>query len=163
MAFIYVRSDSPEYGEMAALLVAMADEAGIHTRELLTTPHGFDVPDVLSNQLIPGAWAPLDPKAEGKTPPPGWDEPLPEVNVEQHEDGKFYLKAEATLADDGAPISDELTERFTEAMMAPIVEDAPAAAPSDIRSWAIENGLAVPKRGKLPQSVIDAYFEAFPG
>lgn len=145
MAFIYVRNDSPEYGEMAALLVAMTEEAGLHTREIITTPHGFEVPDVVSNQLIPGAWAPLDPRSEGKVPPAGWDEPLAEVNVEQDDDGKFYLID--VLADDGAPVIEDVK---------------PDAKPesSAIRAWAKENGVRTPERGRVPQAIIDAYFEA---
>lgn len=134
MPFIYSPADGPDHAEVAALLVAMAEEAGIHTREIIVTPHGFQVPESLYEQLNPTNSVVLsDPRDEGKTPPPGWDEPLADdVNIEQLEDGKFYL------------IEDE----------PPVVKD------SAIREWASDQGIKVAAKGKLAQSVIDAFYAA---
>lgn len=146
MPFIHSPADGPDHVEVAALLVAMAEEAGIHTREILVSPHGFHVPDALYDQLNPAlAVAMVDPRDEGKTPPPGWDEPLAdEVNVEQLEDGKFYL-----IEDE--PLKAELDE---------IVEEKPVVKHAEIRDWATEQGLRVSAKGKLPQDVIDAFYAA---
>lgn len=159
MPFIHSPADGPDHVEVAALLVAMAEEAGIHTREILVTPHGFLIPEALYAQLDPaGAVVLSDPRDEGKTPPPGWDDPLEPVNVEQLEDGKFYL-----IVPGEAPaevVNDDLMEALTEAMMAPIAEEPVVVKDSAIREWAIEQGLKVAAKGKLPQSVLDAFHAA---
>lgn len=146
MPFIHSPADGPDHVEVAALLVAMADEAGIHTREIIVTPHGFEIPDALFEQLNPAnAVALTDPRNEGKTPPPGWDEPLAdEVNVEQDEDGKFYLKEDS---EEEATAPEEIVEE-------PVVKH------SEIREWAQEQGLKVSAKGKLPQDIIDAFYAA---
>lgn len=144
MPFIHSPADGPDHVEVAALLVAMAEEAGIHTREIIVTPHGFEIPDALFEQLNPANSVVLsDPRDEGKTPPPGWDEPLAdEVNIEQLEDGKFYLID---------PIPVEKPEREVE---------EPVVKHSEIREWAQDQGLKVSAKGKLPQDIIDAFYAA---
>lgn len=148
MPFIHSPADGPDHVEVAALLVAMAEEAGIHTREIIVTPHGFEIPDSLYEQLNPANSVVLsDPRDEGKTPPPGWDEPLAdEVNIEQLDDGKYYL------------IEDEVED--------PEVEDVPGPPKPEahaVREWAKEHDIKVSAKGKIAQDVIDAYYEANSG
>lgn len=40
----------------------------------------------------------------------------------------------------------------------PVPQDPPTA--SVVRSWALEQGLDVPERGRLPEAVVEAYTEA---
>lgn len=159
MPFIHSPADGPDHVEVAALLVAMAEEAGIHTREILVSPHGFHVPDALYDQLNPAlAVAMVDPRDEGKTPPPGWDEPLADdVNVERLEDGKFYL-----IEDDPAEVKtplDAVDERLSDAGLINLKPN-PTVKHAEIRDWATEQGLKVSAKGKLPQDVIDAFYAA---
>jgi hypothetical protein len=163
MAFIYSSSDSPEYGEMASLLVAMAREAGIHPRELQAVPYGFLVPDAISDQLSPVPVS-MDPRDEGKVPPAGWDEPLAPADVEFGEDGKVYLTPEAATALEPVEVIYGNLD-LTATVIGSGEPEVPAAKPdsSIIRSWARENGHKVPERGRVPQSVIDAFYEAHPG
>lgn len=193
MGFIYSEAHTPEYGQLAALLVAMAREAGIHQRELQTVPNGFLVPDSISDQLLPPkSFAVADPRDEGKVPPPGWDEPLAPADVEFGDDGKVYLTPEAAAALEPIqpPVEgDGFEEALTEAMLAPVEviygtlnldadmgdldvlqnlvadEPAPVAKPESaaIRTWARENGLDVPVRGIVPKAIVEAYFEAHSG
>lgn len=171
MAFIHVQSDSPEYGDTAALLVAMANEAGIHPREIQALPLGFLVPSALGDQLAaPAPLAIADPRDEGKTPPPGWGEPLAPADVEFGEDGKVYLTPDAAAVFEDIvvvldPVEDSLPVlRELALLQADVAEKAPvkpeAAA---IRTWARENGFDVPVRGIVPKAVVEAFYEAHSG
>jgi len=138
----FVAATADEYGTTAALLLQMTKDAGLHVREVRTVRGGFEVPDVVSSQLVepsvpavPAVTSSATSSATGptKTPPPGWDDPLPPVDVEFKPDGRVVL---------------------TEAKQAEI-----AAEPDreEIRAWAKEHGHKVADKGRLPNRVIEAY------
>lgn len=40
---------------------------------------------------------------------------------------------------------------------APVEEKTPAPKPSELRAWAAENGVECPAKGRVPESVLEAY------
>jgi hypothetical protein len=138
----FVAASMDEYPQVAALLLAMTADAGLHVREVRTVPGGFEVPDVVSSQLVPPAdpAVPASPGISGdRTPPPGWDDPLPPVDVEFKPDGRVVLTDEAKAKLAGEP---EDVDRET------------------VRAWAKGQGLKVADSGRLSKAVLDAYAES---
>lgn len=84
MHFIECQNSSADYGDLAAALVARAQEMGIHPREILALPTGFSVPDAIATEF-----------ALPKVPPTWWNEPLQPVDVVFEPDGSVTLTPEA--------------------------------------------------------------------
>lgn len=139
-----------EYGNTAALLLAMAEEQGLHPRVVETVLGGFLVPDSISDLL----------KA---APPEGWDEPLQKPDVE-YIDGKYYITADGI--DESDPIQESMEDEFVTPGEAASDEVTPEEAaegnvPLDvIRQWAKENGHPVADKGRIKQSVVEAFYAA---
>lgn len=171
MGFIASQIHLPEYGETAALLLAMAEEMGYDPQYTVhTVLGGFEAPDAVTDVLQGKAIFTRDIGEvvalgnAGKTPPPGWDEPLPPVDIEVGEDGKIYLTAEAaqvikdTVLDEGPEaVADELLILAAETIVA-----SPGLSPYDpaIREWAKANDVPVGDKGRMAQSVLDAWTAA---
>lgn len=136
--------DHSEYADMAALLLAMAAEAGHHVRVVQTVTGGFIVPDDLHEQLFG--------PAPERTPPTWWSEPLTESGVEVI-DGKVML----TEAEQ-ARLVEEIAE---ETALGDLIDESPGfqAVPldADVREWAKEAGIPVSDKGRLSKSVLEAY------
>lgn len=167
MGFVPVGAGDPEYGATASLLLALTEEMGFHVREVRTVKGGFEVPDEVWRAMDPQAVPVMAPSL--KTAPPGWDEPLREVDVEVGEDGKVY-----------ASVQDELNAEYdahNAALVAAGVEttggtwagtpelnaEEPEPDRETIREWARENGHEVADKGRLKQAVIEAYAAAQTG
>lgn len=100
MRFIECRNETEDYGDLAAALVARADEMGIHPREILTLPTGFSVPDVLAAEFV-----------ELRPLPASWSEPLPTVDVVWEQDGTVTLTPEAQERVEAAAVASEPVTR----------------------------------------------------
>lgn len=110
--FVFVPASALERGEVAAYLVALAEEKGISAREIRSVIGGYQAPAALVGD--PEAYAPvpddkLVTKWGEKTPPPGWDDPAPKVDIEVSAEGEVTVKddslprIEAELAEEAAP------------------------------------------------------------
>lgn len=141
----FVVASDEEYGYTATLLLQMTTDAGYHVREVKTGIGGFWVPDEISDQLcVPVPAMPAVRPTIAPVPPPGWDEPLPTVDVTYDAtDGNYYVAPEALVE---------------EAPPAPKPTKAPDR--ESIRAWAKENGHDVADFGRLPIAVIEAYNSA---
>ncbi len=149
-------------GITATWLLYSADENDIDRRSIKTTRGGFNIPDELAEAMglvetsnvsfvaaVPEVPEITKPEPEVKTPPPGWDDPLPEPDVYLDADGKVYLTDDAQARETG------------EEPEAPSVEHvAEEVDREDIRAWAKEQGFQVAERGALKKAVIEAYHEA---
>lgn len=141
--------DTQTYSDTAALLLAMAEEQGLHVRVVQTVLGGFLVPDSISDLLD-----------VTKTPPAWWSEPLEEPNV-IFEDGKYLVEPGTELGngpalpEDGKPFYDELGE----AVLA-FTEGAASGDREAIRTWAKENGYEVADKGRLKASIVEAFYAA---
>jgi hypothetical protein len=149
-------------GQTAAWLLASADENDIDRRSIKTTRGGFNIPDelaaaiglVLEDRPAPVVAAQPVPEivvTEEKTPPPGWDDPLPEPDVAFGPDGKVYLKSATLEREIAEAINEELVEQPAEAQ---------EVDREVIRAWAKDNGLQVAEKGALKKSVLDAFYAA---
>lgn len=145
----FIEASMAEQGETATLLLAMAQEAGLHPWAVRTVPGGFEVPDSISSQLEAPRLI-----NEGKTPPSWWSEPLAPVDVEFEPDGTVTLNAEARAA-----MVDAIVNPVARAVQADIVQEAPREV---MRAWAKANGHDVADQGKLKLAVIEAYYLAHP-
>lgn len=132
------------YSDTAQLLLAMAAEAGHNIWAVETVNGGFEVPADIAAQLVGGS-------TEG-TPPPGWDEPLPESDVE-FVDGKYVLTDEAVA---------RMVDEIGVPEVVPPAVSPDAAGREEIRAWAKENGYDPAPQGKLKASVIEAFRAANP-
>jgi hypothetical protein len=130
------------YSDTAALLLAMAAEAGHNIWAIETVTGGFEVPDDIAAQLLGG---PVE-----RTPPPGWDEPLPQADVE-FVDGKYMLTADAVAS----RLADELVREHS-------LDEPSVAGREEIRAWAKDNGYDPAPQGKLKAAVIEAFRAANP-
>lgn len=149
-------------GITATWLLHSADEADIDRRLIKTTRGGFNVPDELAVAIgyleqsgpfvvaVPEVPAITDPATEEKTPPPGWDDPLPTPDVYLDADGKVYLTDEAQLRETGE-------EPITPAVEHVATPDVDREA---IRAWAKDNGLKPAGKGALKKATLDAYHAA---
>ncbi len=168
MGIVPARIHHKEYGETAALLLQMAAEMNINKWDIKTVPGGFSVPDVISDVLNPTAQMHPDvPDVAAPTgaPPTWWDEPQQTSDVEVDAEGKVYLK-ETPVEFVEAPVEviHGTLELSAEFFQPPVHLDtrmtagpSPVAKDADIRSWAEENGIKVAAKGRLAQSVVDAY------
>lgn len=138
VAFIPCSMD--DYPDMASLLLAMAAEAGHNVWAVQTVTGGFEVPDDIAANLLGG---PVE-----RTPPPGWDTPLPSSDVE-FLDGKYVL-------------TDEARARMVDEITSPRADAPDAAGREEIRIWAKNRGYQVAPQGKLKNSVIEAFRAANP-
>lgn len=149
----FIPCDAADYSDLAALLLAMAAEAGHNIWAINTVTGGFEVPEDIWRQLF---GVPVDSK-----PPPGWDEPLQTPDIE-FVDGKYVLTEDAVKSHADQAFMVDLTE----AMLAPPVagwDAGPAAAGrEEIRTWARNHGHAPAPQGKLKTSVIEAFRAANP-
>lgn len=146
--------DTQTYSDTAALLLAMAEEQGLHVRVVQTVLGGFLVPDSISD-LIQG------PQGE---PPASWGAPLDEVTVHQDTDGKYYVAPGAELID-AVPLPEEDRPFFPDGQ-AEITFTEEGAARGDreaIREWAKQNGYDVADKGRLKATVVDAFYMAHSG
>lgn len=166
MGFVPAGAGDPSYGETAALLLALTAEMGFHVREVKTVTGGFEVPDDVWRAMDPQAVPIMQPSL--KTAPPGWDDPLPEVDIEVGEDGKVYASVQeelnarydaenAALAEAGVETTGG-TWAGTPELNGPVEESETDR--ESIRAWARENGHDVADKGRLKQTVIDAYLMA---
>lgn len=148
---VFVPAGPFEQGNVATWLLYSADENDIDRRSIKTTRGGFNIPDELAAAIgivpevgpvvVAAAPVPEVPASEEpKTPPPGWEDPLPAPDVE-FVDGKVYLTEEAQ-------------EREAEPA------EAEQADREDIRAWAKENGYNPAEKGALKKSVLEAYAAA---
>ncbi len=146
MGFVAARVHHKEYGETASLLLQMAAEMGISKFDLKTVNGGFEVPDAISD-VLNGTHTPppvTTPSHKGE-PPTWWGEELEQPGVEVDAEGRIFLKDPAAHGLDPKDFQPE---------------PSPAAKDSDIRAWAEENGIKVAAKGRLAQSVVDAYIAA---
>lgn len=140
MGFVAARAHHKEYGETASLILQMAAEMDISKFEIFTVPGGFQVPDAISDilnpaaELSPAVPSPAPSGASG-IPPAWWGEEQERSGIEVDAEGKVYIR---------------------ELRPEPI-EDAPVTKDSDIRIWAEENGIKVSPKGRIAQSVLDAF------
>lgn len=133
--------DTEEYSATAALLLAMAEEQGLHPRVVETVLGGFLVPESISDLLKP----------EPSEPPVSWSEPLPEVNVFM-EDGKYFVLPGGVDEQDVVIMPDDNEE--------PVLPNA--AGREEIRAWGVENGHSPAASGKLKASLVEAFRVANP-
>lgn len=145
--------DTQAYSDTAALLLAMAEEQGLHVRVVQTVLGGFLVPDSISD-LIQG------PQGE---PPASWDAPLDEVTVHQDTDGRYYVAPQTELID-AVSLPEEDRPFFPDGQAEiSFVNPKPAAASrEDIRAWGRENGHAPAESGKLKGALVEAFRAANP-
>lgn len=154
-----------DYPATAQLLLAMAAEAGHNIWAIDTPSGGFEVPEDIWRQFFA--------VPEERTPPAGWDEPLPPSDVELV-DGRYMLtdEARARMVDEIAnpwvgvdePITslavlDELNKIAT-AVASDHVSDA--AGREEIRAWAKDHGYDPAPQGKLKAAVVEAFRAANP-
>ncbi len=145
MGFVAARAHHKEYGETASLLLQMAAEMGISKFDLKTVNGGFEVPDAISD-VLNGTHTPPPvtiPSRIGE-PPAWWGEELERPGIEVDAEGRVYLKDPAAHGLDPKDFQPEVEARL-----------APTQA--EVRSWAEENGIQVAPKGRIAQSVIDAY------
>jgi len=163
VGFIACKSDTQEYGELAALLLQMTDEMGFHVWSVRTVPGGFEAHDDVIAVLNGEKVLTMDPAEaaaianEGKTPPPSWSEPLETPDIE-FVDGKYVLTEDATdriKAEDSLQAASSPASEYLENV-------GNAAGREEIRAWAKENGFEVAPQGKLKQAVIEAFRVAHP-